>query len=618
MEISASVQVYLSAMFLLLGLWLRRRSIRSPAYAAAVLLVALASLLLYVAHYVSDYFTAEGINEAVIYHLRYGLQGAGFAEYAGLIAAVLGGVVLCAAALWWLARSRNVRAGGAWASFGNPAALLCVCLSVAIQPASAALLKMVPVVSSSSATADGAGDQALQAEFDSYYRDPKASSGGATRNLVLIYLEGLERSYFDEQRFPGLITGLRALEKQAISFTEVEQVAGTGWTIAGMVASQCGIPLFAPSDGNAMSGMDGFLSAATCLGDLLKRDGYHLVYYGGATLRFAGKGKFYATHGFDEIAGRSELQPGLADAKYVNSWGLFDDTLFELAFDKYAELGRAQRKFALVLLTLDTHHPDGHVSRTCASTPYGDGRNPILNAVRCTDRLVGDFVGRIRNSPWGKDTVIVLASDHLAMQNSAYERLAGGPRRNLLMVLDPRLAHGRRVATPGSMLDVAPTVMPFVGHDAEVGLGTNLMSPDTGSLARAAHIRSRLAAWREPLSRFWAFPRIERYFEVDAEHRVVRIDGRPFSVPTLIEVDGTLQTVIRFPRAGAAAGDAVEPAGDKPFLLVAPCVSRDFALPAGRTCLFAGRDGEFRAQFIVRRTARFSPEAIRRMLGPAA
>jgi hypothetical protein len=62
----------------------------------------------------------------------------------------------------------------------------------------------------------------------------------------------------------------------------------------------------------------------------------------------------------------------------------------------------------------------------------------------------------------------------------------------------------------------------------------------------------------------------------------------------------------------------VQPAGDKPFLLVAPCVSRDLALPAGRTCLFAGREGQFRAQLIVRRTARFPPEAIRRMLGPAS
>ena len=33
----------------------------------------------------SDYFTDDGINEAVLYHLKYGLEGAGFGEYAGFI-----------------------------------------------------------------------------------------------------------------------------------------------------------------------------------------------------------------------------------------------------------------------------------------------------------------------------------------------------------------------------------------------------------------------------------------------------------------------------------------------------------------------------------------------------
>lgn len=230
---------------------------------------------------------------------------------------------------------------------------------------------------------------------------------------------------------------------------------------------------------------------------------------------------------------------------------------------------------------------------------------------------MSDFVRRIRGSAWGKDTVIVVASDHLAMRNTAYDRLTEKPRRNLLLVLDPRLEGGREVATPGSMLDVAPTVMSFLGYDADVGLGVDLLDADAGSLERAARVRRRLEAWREPMARFWAFPRIEQYLEVDAEQRVLRIDGRSFSTPVMLEVDGALQTVMRFPRAGVAADDAVKDADGRPFLLVAPCIARDLALPAGRTCLFAGREGRIRTQFIVRRTARFAPEDIRRMTRPA-
>ena len=38
-------------------------------------------VLLAVAYIVSDYFTGVGVNEAVLYHVRYGLSGAGFLEY---------------------------------------------------------------------------------------------------------------------------------------------------------------------------------------------------------------------------------------------------------------------------------------------------------------------------------------------------------------------------------------------------------------------------------------------------------------------------------------------------------------------------------------------------------
>ena len=39
---------------------------------------------------VADYFTGEGINDAVIFHLRYGLDGSGFGDYYLIIAIGVG------------------------------------------------------------------------------------------------------------------------------------------------------------------------------------------------------------------------------------------------------------------------------------------------------------------------------------------------------------------------------------------------------------------------------------------------------------------------------------------------------------------------------------------------
>lgn len=612
---NAGIQTAAAMALLLAGMWVLRRSTPRLAYTAAVLAAALVSLLMLVAHLASDYFTDEGVNEAVIYHLRYGLEGAGFAEYLKLEVAVALGVLAAAALLWWLARTGRRPGSGPLARIGNVAALAFVALSVALQPAAAALVKLMPGFSRGAAAATGPADKAAQAEFSQFYRQPRVAAVGAPRNLVCIYAESLERTYFDEQLFPGLIHGLRALEKQAVSFTEIGQATGTSWTIAGMVASQCGIPLFTPSGGNAMTGLDAFLPEATCLGDLLAREGYRLAYYGGAQLRFAGKGKFYETHGFHEVVGRDELLAKVPDPSYVNAWGLYDDVLFGLAFEKFSELGRSNKPFALFMLTLDTHQPDGHVSRSCASMPYGDGTNPILNAVHCSDRLISEFVQRIRESPWGKDTVVVVASDHLALQNTAYDRLKAKPRRNLLMVLDPRRDEGMQVATAGSTLDVAATLLPFLGYQGEVGLGADLMRADAESTARSAHIRSRLEAWREPLLQFWAFPKIEDYVEVDPRQRLVTIDGRRFAMPAMIEVDDDLQPVIRFPKPRRPVTTvAAEDSDGKPFMLAAFCDPAAAGSPDARVCLFAGHDKRVRTEITLNDATRLSAADVRRLL----
>jgi len=41
--------------------------------------------------------------------------------------------------------------------------------------------------------------------------------------------------------------------------------------------------------------MNNFMPDAVCLGDILKSQGYHLEFMGGANNEFAGKGLFYKT-----------------------------------------------------------------------------------------------------------------------------------------------------------------------------------------------------------------------------------------------------------------------------------------------------------------------------------
>ena len=130
-----------------------------------------------------------------------------------------------------------------------------------------------------------------QNDFLEFYKPSKIKQISQKRNLVYIYAESLERTYFDESLFPGLIKELRHLESVSTSFTQIKSVYGTQWTVAGLTASQCGIPLVTPSHGNSMSGMDAFLPNTICLGDLLSEEGYELSYLSGSSADFAGTEK---------------------------------------------------------------------------------------------------------------------------------------------------------------------------------------------------------------------------------------------------------------------------------------------------------------------------------------
>lgn len=491
-------------------------------------------LLATIVYLVSDSFTADGINEAVLYHVKYGLAGAGFSAYRGLIfSTVLFGAVGVLSASW--ASRRTASSGGRSRTGYLLMSLLFLLLACGAHPATGDILHLI------SRTPESDGD------FHKYYRTPYAAEKDKTRrNLVFIYAESLERTYFNEDIFPGLIKELRELEREGTTFTTIEQMYGAGWTIAGMVASQCGIPLVTPSHGNSMAGMDTFLSNAVCLGDILDRKGYRLEYYGGADLEFAGKGKFYSTHAFSEVRGRHELTPTLPDRYSGSSWGLYDDTLLDIAFERFQKLSEDDGPFGLFLLTLDTHHSQGDPSGSCKGITYRDGSNAILNAVACSDHLISAFVERIRRSRYGSSTVIVVASDHLSLRNTAYDLLAKAERTNLFMIIDPASDGPEEIARRGSALDIGSTILPFLGLRGSLGLGRDLRGGEESLAVQLEPLESRLRSWQEEIRTLWAFPQISSPLVIDVEHNEIQIEGRAFGFPILVELNDKLETTLKF------------------------------------------------------------------------
>ncbi|MDR2213577.1 MAG: sulfatase-like hydrolase/transferase [Pseudomonadales bacterium] len=322
---------------------------------------------------------------------------------------------------------------------------------------------------------------------------PLAASPG--KNLVLIYLESLEATYFDQDRFGGdLLPHLRQWQSEALRFTDLLQADGTGFTMGGIVASQCGTPLLfeVMPNGNDLLN-NGMLNRVACLGDILAAAGYQQTFLGGASLDFAGKGRFLEQHHYDAVLGREALQERLVDTDYQTGWGLYDDSLFGFAWDEFEQLAATGEPFNLTLLTLDTHHPEGHPSRSCAPFPATD--NSILNAVYCSDQLLNDFLERLRAHPAWNNTVVALVSDHYAMRNDAQFYYPPFEERRLLFMLLNAGISGENART-GTLMDLAPTLLDVLGvrHNQAFLAGGDLLrdgaAPSWEELTALARARS--------------------------------------------------------------------------------------------------------------------------------
>ena len=623
----ATFYIYLSLSLFVVSVYLFRKT-GSTTKNILFYTMVIISFTCYLMYGISDYFTGNGIDESIIFYLKYGLGGAGFTEYSDLIFTSIVIIILSSMLLRWLL-VRKGKSNSHWIFKKNIPYFLLL-LSLLLNPAMPDVYTLLSdrpgIVHARGIHKETKTITPSTSEFAKFYLEPFiAKLTNETKNLVVIYAEGLEGTFLDETIFPGLITGLRKLESKSTYFTNIKQVSGTGWTIGGMVASQCGIPLFTPSHGNSMAGMDVFLPSAICLGDLLHDEGYDLTYYGGADLAYAGKGKFYSTHKFDHVAGREELLPVLEDKSYVTGWGLYDDSLFDLAYERFIELSDRGGKFGLFLLTLDTHPPKGHPSKSCQDKIYKDGSNPFLNAVTCSDYLITEFVHRIMQSPYGEKTVVVVLSDHLAMRNTASHLLQKSERKNLFMIIEANVNKSTRIQKLGSTLDIAPTILPFIGYDGAVGLGRDLTDANQ-PISEIEHIQTNLLSWKPSISDFWDFPRIREFVEVDVTRNTLKIDDRKFNIPVLVELTSDLQTTLKF-QFDASKGQKklihhlLSLNENKPFLLIDHCANLsilDEKLGQTGFCLIAGERDKYIKKIKLYGKVKFTCDDIREFTGIVA
>ena len=346
------------------------------------------------------------------------------------------GIVVVPALLTWLLAYLHARPSRATRSRVSPmrvtALLLAASVTVLGTTAFVSTVKLGDYVRSADVPLDVAD----------FYEEPSVTPAADPRNLILIYLESAETALGDDEVFADdMLAPVKEVTRDWASIEHLRQYSGGGWTMAGLVATQCGVPLKGKisSDGSQIvrelvTGLEHYLPGLECLGDVLADHGYRNVFLGGADASFAAKNVFLADHGYDTVRDLGDWrEAGESEAEMRRDWGLSDARLMQIARDEVAALDaesqRSGQPYQLTLLTLDTHEP-AHPYPSCTAEADSDMAEVYL----CSMMAVASFIEWLQAEGYLEDTAVVVMGDHLkqlGVASSFTEELGAQSSRTL-------------------------------------------------------------------------------------------------------------------------------------------------------------------------------------------
>ncbi len=306
-----------------------------------------------------------------------------------------------------------------------------------------------------------------------------------SKNLILLYLESFNEGLLHLDQYPGLTPQLNQLSQR---YENLNHLSSSYVTIEGLISSQCGTMLPMTAGNNTFLNEGKLLSKMPCLGDVLNQAGYTQYFLGGAKMDFAGKGHFLKTHGYDNVWGLGHWRAnGFRETKGI--WGLTDTQLFSNALDTINEAAK-NPPYHITLLTLGTHLP-GYTYEGCS--PYSGSDEPFINAIHCTDQLVGQFVKQLEQSRILDNALLLIIADHGIFPAVKMKELFGSgvKDRRLIGITNHQPLPNHLL----SSYDLAPTILDMlkIKHNALFLYGKSLFKKSGN---QQKHV-TRTADWQD-------------------------------------------------------------------------------------------------------------------------
>lgn len=305
------------------------------------------------------------------------------------------------------------------------------------------------------------------------------------RNLIHIFIESMESTFEDKASGGGWddnhIPYLTELAENNISFSDMYQVAGTGYTSGGLVAQSAGIPISGVGDdfGWVNQGGAGNTEEVINLYDILSNAGYQQLFLCGSNGEFGERAIYFTEHGVDMWDYYSAIEEGKIPEDYKSTWWGFEDAkLYEYTKEKVTEMAESDEPFSITLLTVDTHASTYYVCEQCPDEYPTD----YENIYRCADNQVRKFIKWLEEQDFYEDTTIIITGDHLNMDGYYFEvqGIKEEDRRIYNCIINPAEGLPRPEKDRAlTSIDIFPTTLRAMGvtwEGSRLGLGTDMFS----------------------------------------------------------------------------------------------------------------------------------------------
>ena len=311
-------------------------------------------------------------------------------------------------------------------------------------------------------------------------------------NLVIVLEESLGAGFVQQLGGLPITPNLDRLANQGIWF---DQLYATGTrSVRGIEAVVAGFP---PTPALSVVKLSKAQQSFATLASVLQQSGYRSEFVYGGESHFDNMRAFFLGNGFNSVVDRQDF----TTPKFVGSWGVSDEDLFDKAHERISALHAGDRPFFTLVFSSSNHtpfeFPDGRIEL------FDTQKQTVHNAVKYADHALGQFIAQARSSAYWADTLFLVVADH---DTRVYgDELVPVSKFHIPGVILGSDLPARRIDSLVSQIDLAPTLLSLMGIDGEhpfAGRDLTRTLPEFGNSPAPVHARAMMQfdqnfAWLE-------------------------------------------------------------------------------------------------------------------------